>query len=179
VQFRLTSDNVIHSFWIPALGGKMDMIPGRVTHLALQPTRTGVFTGACAEYCGTAHAWMRLHVEVMDRGAFDGWLAGQAAPAAPPASDAARRGQGLLVANGCGACHTVRGTPADGLTGPDLTHVASRRSLAAGVLPNDTEATRRWIALPQHAKPGVLMPAFHMLPEDDVRAVAAYLQDLR
>jgi cytochrome c oxidase subunit 2 len=179
VQFRLTSDNVIHSFWIPSLGGKMDMIPGRTTHLALHPTRTGTFAGACAEYCGTAHAFMRLLVRVTSRAEFDAWLAAQAAPAAAPSTDAAGRGRQVLLGSGCGACHTVRGTAAAGVIGPDLTHVGSRLSLAAGSLPADRAAFERWIAAPERLKPGVHMPSFGMLAEGDRRDLAEYLGGLR
>jgi cytochrome c oxidase subunit 2 len=179
VQFRLRSDNVIHSFWIPALGGKMDMIPGRVTHLALTPTATGVFSGACAEYCGLSHAFMRFSVQVMEKAAFDRWLRDQASPARTPTSDAAERGRQLLLANGCGACHTVRGTRADGEIAPDLTHVGSRISLAAATLPNDAAALRRWLAESERVKPGVHMPRFDMLPAEDLRALAVYLEGLK
>ncbi len=154
VEFRLESPDVIHSFWIPSLGGKMDMIPGRLTRLALEPTRTGVFRGVCAEYCGTSHALMSFYVVVMEKEEFDRWLAHQAAPAEPPAEPLAARGQELFLANGCGACHTVRGTPADGVIGPDLTHVGSRLSLAAGILPNEPDAFQRWIAAHGDAQAG-------------------------
>lgn len=179
VQFQLASRNVIHSFWIPALGGKMDMIPGRINYLTLHPTATGVFAGACAEYCGTSHGYMRFFVEVMERPAFAAWLAAQQAPAAPPATPIAARGQELLLANGCGACHTVRGTAARGVIAPDLTHVGSRMSLAAGTLPNETAPLVRWLSAPQRVKPGVHMPPYHMIGDDEVRALAAYLEGLR
>jgi cytochrome c oxidase subunit 2 len=179
VQFRLTSDNVIHSFWIPALGGKMDMIPGRTTYLALHPTRTGTFAGACAEYCGTAHGFMRFVVQVTDRPAFDAWLAHQAAAAVPPQQPLAQRGHASLRSNGCAACHTVRGTPASGVIGPDLTHVASRTALAAGTLPSGGDAFERWLAAPHRIKPAVHMPAFGMIGDADIRALAAYLRGLR
>ena len=179
VQFRLTSDNVIHSFWVPSLAGKMDMIPGRVTHLAMHPTRTGVFRGACAEYCGTSHASMALYVEVMEKADFARWLERQARPAEHTDDARARRGGELFLANGCSACHTVRGTAAQGAIGPDLTHVGSRLSLAAGVLPNDPEAFQRWMARTERIKPGVHMPQFGMLPSGDIAALAAYLESLQ
>lgn len=179
VQFRLSSDNVIHSFWVPALGGKMDMIPGRITYLALTPTSTGVFAGACAEYCGESHAFMRFYVEVMEKEAFADWLAHQATPAAAPTTDRAARGQQVLLANGCGACHRVRGTAAGGVIGPDLTHLASRMSLAAATLPNDQPALKRWVTWAERVKPGVHMPAFGMLPDEALDALAAYLGELR
>jgi cytochrome c oxidase subunit 2 len=179
VQFRLESDNVIHSFWIPSLAGKMDMIPGRVTWLTVRPTATGVYRGACAEYCGTSHALMAFYVNVMEKPAFAAWLEQQAAPAAAPAGTASIRGAGQFLANGCDACHTVRGTPASGVIGPDLTHVGSRLSLGAGILPNEPAALRRWIASTEHVKPGVHMPPFGMLADEDLRALAAYLQGLK
>jgi cytochrome c oxidase subunit 2 len=179
VQFRLASDNVIHSFWIPSLAGKMDMIPGRETYLALQPTATGVFRGACAEYCGASHALMAFYVEVMERDAFDRWLAGQAAPAGAVSAPAAARGEALFVANGCSACHTVKGTSAAGVIGPDLTHVGSRLSLAAGILPNDSGALLEWLSETERLKPGAHMPRFGMLPQEDLRALAAYLEGLK
>lgn len=179
VQFILDSDNVIHSFWIPSLAGKMDMIPGRTTWLTLRPTTTGVFRGACAEYCGTSHALMAFYVEVMTRDAFQRWLEGQAAPAGTPAGGMAARGADLFQSNGCGACHTVRGTPARGAIGPDLTHVGGRLSVGAGILPSDPGAFRRWIAHTEDLKPGVHMPAFGMLPDDDLHALAAYLHGLK
>jgi cytochrome c oxidase subunit 2 len=179
VQFRLLSDNVIHSFWIPSLGGKVDMIPGRTTYLALNPTKVGTYAGACAEYCGTSHGFMRFMVEVMERPAFDEWLAQQARPAAPPVDAVASRGRELTAANGCGACHTIRGTAARGLMGPDLTHVASRLTLAAATLPTEPVAFTEWLQQPEQIKPGVHMPAFGMLAPADVEAIAAYMRGLR
>ena len=179
VEFRLESPDVIHSFWIPSLGGKIDMIPGRVTRLALTPTKTGVFRGSCAEYCGTAHALMSFYIVVHGKDDFARWLAHQQAPALGPSSPVAARGRELFLANGCGACHTIRGTPAKGLLGPDLTHVGGRVSLGAGALPNDAAALRRWIARTEHVKPGVFMPAFGMLPHEELQAMAIYLEGLK
>jgi cytochrome c oxidase subunit 2 len=179
VQFRLESANVIHSFWVPSLAGKMDMIPGRVTRLALTPTRTGVFHGVCAEFCGTSHALMKFVVVVEERDDFDRWLEQQAEPAESPSGALAVRGQESFVANGCGACHTVRGTQATGVIGPDLTHVGSRSSIAAGTLRGRPEDFRRWVALTDDVKPGAHMPRFGMLPEDEQQALAAYLAGLK
>jgi cytochrome c oxidase subunit 2 len=179
VQVQLESDNVIHSFWIPSLAGKIDMIPGRTTFLALQPTVTGEFLGICAEYCGTSHALMHFRVGVMERNAFSRWLEHQATPAPPATASVSRRGEELFLANGCSACHTVRGTPASAAIGPDLTHVGSRLSLAAGVLSNDEDAFARWIAQPETIKPGAHMPSFGMLPVEQVQALAAYLEELQ
>jgi cytochrome c oxidase subunit 2 len=179
VLLELASDNVIHSFWIPALGGKTDMIPGRRTRLVLEPTEAGVYRGVCAEFCGASHALMAFRVVVEERPEFDAWLARQAAPAAAPSDDVAAAGAEAFLSNGCGACHTVRGTPAVGKVGPDLTHVGSRLSLGAGTLPNDAAAFRHWIALTDEIKPSVHMPAFGMLPSADIRALAAYLEALQ
>lgn len=173
----LTSANVIHSFWIPPLAGKMDMIPGRVTRIMLEPIRTGTYRGVCAEYCGASHARMAFAVEVMEPDAYDRWLLAQAEPSAPAA--AASAGAAAFAANGCGACHAIRGTAAAGVIGPDLTHVGSRIGIAAASLPNSEGDLLRWIARPDHVKPGALMPPFGMLPRDDLQAMAAYLRSLQ
>jgi cytochrome c oxidase subunit 2 len=179
VQFELDSPDVIHSFWIPALGGKMDMIPGRRTRLTLEPTRTGVFRGVCAEYCGTAHALMAFDVVVMEAEEFARWLEAQRAPAAEPAEPRVVSGRERFFANGCAACHTIRGTEARGVVGPDLTHVGSRATLGAGSTPNNRAELIRWIAETQEVKPGVHMPHFGMLPREELEALAAYLESLR
>lgn len=174
-DLSLDSADVIHSFWVPPLGGKLDMFPGRVTRLALRPTRDGVFRGACAEYCGTAHAQMLLHAVVEPRPAFDRWLAHQAAPAV----DRDARGARLFLSYGCGACHTVRGTPARGVIAPDLTHVASRHAIGAATLSTTRAHLARWIAHTGDVKPGVVMPSFDMVPRDEVEAIASWLAGLR
>lgn len=179
VEFLLESADVIHSFWIPPLGGKMDMIPGRRTRLTLRPTRTGLFRGVCAEYCGTSHALMAFHVVVSPRETFDRWLEQQGRPVEPPANTPAARGLDIFLRSGCGACHALRGTEADGAIGPDLTHVGGRTSLGAGILPNDVAAFRRWLAETHRVKPGVLMPHFGMLPDEELDALAGYLDSLQ
>lgn len=178
VEFRLESADVIHSFWIPPLGGKIDMIPGRQNHLTLLPTKTGIFAGICAEYCGTSHALMRFFAVVEEKEDFDRWLARQAEPARRPTDPLPRRGSDLFLESGCGGCHSVRGTPADGVIGPDLTHVGSRLSLGAGTLANRPDDLLRWVAHTKDIKPSVHMPAFGMLPQEDLRALAAYLESL-
>jgi cytochrome c oxidase subunit 2 len=169
---------VIHSFWIPSLGGKVDMIPGRRTRLVLEPTRTGAFRGACAEFCGTSHALMAFSVVVLEEAAFEDWLAQEATAATAPGSPAAARGQELFLQVGCGACHTVRGTEADGTIGPDLTHLASRATLGAGTFPNTFDDLVRWIAHTEEVKPDVRMPSFGALPREHIEAIAAYLEGL-
>ncbi|SFU21292.1 cytochrome c oxidase subunit 2 [Mesorhizobium sp. YR577] len=175
VEFVLKSSDVIHSFWIPSLGGKMDMIPGRTNRLSLLATKVGIFRGPCTEFCGTSHALMAFSAVVMDPVAFDTWLEAQSQPSEQHASDGKLR----FISNGCGSCHTVRGTEATGTLGPDLTHLGSRESLAAGILPNTEEAIRRFIADPDVIKPDSKMPAFRMLPEDDLQAIASYLKGLK
>lgn len=178
-DFRLDSADVIHSFWIPSLGGKIDMFPGRTTRLSLQATRTGIFRGVCAEYCGTAHALMSFYAVVQERADFDRWLAHQAQPARIPTEPLAVRGQELFLGNGCGACHAVRGTAAKGVVGPDLTHVGSRQSIGGGILPNDPANFQRFISHTDVVKPGVTMPSFGMLPQENLQALAAYLAALK
>lgn len=178
VQFDLDSADVIHAFWIPSLGGKMDMFPGRQTRLTLEPTRTGVFRGACAEYCGGSHALMNFDVVVEEREEFDRWLERQAQPAQEPASRLAIHGREVFLANGCAACHTIRGTAANGGFGPDLTHVGTRLSLAAGAIPSGPDDFAEWIARTKRIKPEAHMPMFGMLSEHDLKALAAYLDGL-
>lgn len=179
IDVRLTSDNVIHSFWIPSISGKVDMIPGRVTHLSLEPTRTGVFRGVCAEYCGTSHALMAFTVVVLEKAGFERWIDMQSAAAREPGSPLARSGRELFVANGCGACHAIRGAEmTQGRIGPDLTHVAGRLSLAAGSTSNGPDWLANWVTNPQGIKPDAHMPAFGMLADDQIRAMAAYLSSL-
>jgi cytochrome c oxidase subunit II len=178
VPVRLEADDVIHSFWAPQLAGKLDMIPGRTNVLTLEASRPGVSRGQCAEYCGGAHALMAFYVVAMPEADYDAWLARAAAPAREPVTAEARRGQELFIENGCGACHTVRGTEARGRLGPDLTHVGSRMSLAAAALPNDKAAFARWIKDNQHVKPDNLMPAFRNLAENELAAIAEYLDGL-
>lgn len=177
-QFRLTTADVIHSFWVPSLGGKMDMIPGRVNTLVLEPTRPGVYHGVCAEFCGTSHALMKFVAVAMEPEAFARWLEHQASPARAPTTASARRGQRAFQANGCGACHTIRGTAAAGKVGPDLTHVGSRLTLGAGTLANQRDALMRWIGHTEQVKPDVKMPAFGMLPRGQREAIATYLGGL-
>ncbi|CAN5257553.1 cytochrome c oxidase subunit II [soil metagenome] len=178
-EFRLTTADVIHSFWIPSLGGKIDMIPGRTTRLALEPTATGVFRGVCAEFCGTSHALMAFDVVVMEQPEFDAWLRNQAQPAEPPSDSVGERGMALFLDNGCGACHRIAGTPANGVIGPDLTHVGSRRSIGAATLPASVEGFARWIGHTDAVKPDVRMPTYDMLTTAQLRAIGRYLSGLQ
>lgn len=174
----LQTVDVIHSFWLPSLGGKVDMLPGRTTRLVLEPTRIGEYRGTCAEFCGLSHAYMSFAAVVADSAGFAAWLDRQAADAAAPATPLAERGRAAFREHGCAACHTIRGTEADGRVGPDLTHVGGRRRLAAGRLPNDAASFATWIRDAPALKPGVHMPAFRMIPEADLRALAVYLDGL-
>lgn len=162
ITLALTSADVIHSFWVPALGGKVDMLPGRWLHLRLQSAEVGTYRGQCAEFCGEQHARMALQVVVRDAASFERWLADQARPAAPPAQARAARGLQVYNDRRCSACHAIRGLTPDAALGPDLTHVGSRSMLGAGTLPNDEANLRSWIAEVQQHKRGARMPSSAM-----------------
>ncbi|KKC32333.1 cytochrome B561 [Devosia psychrophila] len=172
VEFALTSTDVIHSFWIPALGGKMDAIPGRTNLLRLTPTKQGIYRGVCAEFCGTSHALMAFPVMVHEAADFATWLAAQRQPATASGADA-------FVAAGCGACHVVRGVSEAGSVGPDLTHFASRRSIGAGTLELTRANLDDWLIAPTHIKPGVRMPSFATLPDAERTAIVDFLLELK
>ena len=173
IDLDLTSTDVIHSFWVPELGPKMDMLPRVTNRLRLFARRAGSYDGQCAEFCGVEHAWMRIRVIVQSQTDFDSWLAGQGLPA--PAQDDGTR---VFLSNICVNCHTIRGTPAVGTAGPDLTHVGARDTIGAGVLPNDVARMRAWLADPQRYKPGALMPSVP-LSNADLDALASYLVSLK
>lgn len=179
VELRLTSADVLHSFWVPSLAGKLDMIPGRVTGTTFAATTPGIYRGQCAEYCGAQHALMAFYVVATSQAEYDAWLAQQVGNAAEPATPFLARGQELFVAAGCGSCHTVRGTPATGLFGPDLTRVGSRLSIAAGTYPVNVGTLAGWTSSAQHLKPGSLMPSFGNLQGEQLRAIAAYMESLK
>lgn len=176
VEFILKSADVIHSFWIPSLGGKMDMIPGRETHLALTPKKDGTYGGICAEYCGTSHALMRLSVVVEEESKFDQWLAHQGESIARSESPGARS----FVKQGCIACHNVRGL---GLSekgiGPDLTHFGSRLRIGAGIRENTKNNLIQWIKNSSAKKPGVHMPSFLHLKDKELEEIALWLGELK
>lgn len=177
VRLNLRSEDVIHSFWVPQLGGKTDVIPGQRNHAWLQAARPGDYRGQCGEFCGAQHAHMAMWVVAQDRADFEAWRAGQRQAARAPAAAAAVRGQQVFAAH-CAKCHTVRGTKADGRDGPDLTHLMSRSSIAAGTVPNNVGALSGWVANAQAVKPGAHMPAMQLAPED-LHAVVTYLQELQ
>lgn len=178
---EMTSADVIHSFWTPALGGKRDVVQGRTTRLAFTPDSVGVYSGQCAEFCGTSHANMRLLVVVESDSAFRAWVARErGGPAAQPPGSLAERGRELFARSPCIACHTVEGVPtARGVTGPNLTHVGGRLTIASGLLENTPDNLRRWIADAPAVKPGALMPPMTMLSAAELDALVAFLQGLK
>jgi cytochrome c oxidase subunit II len=178
VELHLTSHDVVHSFWVPQLHGKRDLIPGYVNTLWIQADRTGAFQGQCAEYCGRQHAHMALMVIAHEPADFVRWLEAQRQPAAAPVTESQRRGQQVFLQQRCSACHTIQGTGANGLIGPDLSRIGARTTLAAGTLPNNPEMLARWIANPQRDKPGNQMPATP-LPPGDLADLVAYLGALK
>jgi cytochrome c oxidase subunit 2 len=179
VQFDLTAGDVIHSFWIPGLAGKMDMIPGRSNRLVVRATRAGTFRGVCTEFCGLSHALMAFDVVAMEPAAFEAWLARERQPAAAPADALALRGSQAFAANGCTGCHAIAGTPAVATIGPDLTHIGSRTSLGAGIQAMTRANLIRFILNAPAVKPGARMPAYTHLPPREAQAIAAYLESLK
>jgi cytochrome c oxidase subunit 2 len=178
VQLQLASADVIHSFWMPSLDGKRDLIPGTLTTTWFRVDTPGVYRGQCAEFCGLEHAHMALFVIAEPKAQFDQWLAAQRAPAAPPADPVTQRGQAIFLGAACPLCHTIRGTGAGALRAPDLTHLASRRTIAAGVLPDAPGTLGAWIADPHAFKRGTIMPATH-LDGPAMHALVTYLRSLR
>jgi len=179
VLLELESPDVIHSFWVPRLGGKLDMIPGRRNILRLQADAPGVYGGQCAEYCGGPHAFMGFQVVALPPERFEAWRAARGQVPAAVTEAAFGSGRAVFERAGCGACHTIRGTAANGLAGPDLTHVGARRGLGAGVLPNGRGPMKRWLRDNQELKPGNRMPAYDMLSDRDLDDVAAWLEALK
>jgi cytochrome c oxidase subunit II len=176
VYLTLKSADVCHSFWVPRLAGKTDLIPGRTNQMWFQTKERGLFLGQCAEYCGTQHAHMLLRVNVDSPAEFQTWLEGQQRPAVDDA--AARGGRDVFLSQTCVNCHRVRGTGAAGTYAPDLTHLMSRQTLAAGAVPNTQEQLRKWVTDPQRIKEGCLMPAFG-LGGEQVDLVVKYLVSLK
>ena len=178
VHLELTSSDVIHSFWAPSIHGKKDLIPGRMNRTWIRIDEPGTYRGQCAEFCGLEHARMVIVVIAEPAPAFDAWLAHQREPAPPPTDAQAVRGQQVFTGSPCVLCHAIAGTTAGGRLGPDLTHLASRTTLAAGVLPNSIGNLAGWLLDPQSAKPGAHMPATSLAPAD-LHALLAYLQGLQ
>jgi cytochrome c oxidase subunit 2 len=178
VELMLSSTDVIHSFWAPALAGKVDMVPGRTTKLRMQTSEIGTFRAQCAEYCGGQHAWMALFVVTQSPSDFTAWLALQARSVTVPRDEFLKVGYDAFFKGDCHSCHTIRGTPAKGSDGPDLTHVGARKSLGAGVLNNHIGTMVGWIAGAQDVKPGVNMPSSPIFTGVELRALSAWLGSL-
>lgn len=179
IDFRLSAGDVIHSFWIPGLAGKVDMIPGRTNRLVARATKVGRYRGQCAEFCGLSHALMAFDVVAMEPAAFDRWLAAQRRPAPAPSDTVAQRGAALFADAGCGGCHAVAGTAAAGRIGPDFSHIAARAALGAGIMPMNEANLIRFIRNAPAVKPGARMPAYTHLAAADIQAIARYLETLK
>jgi cytochrome c oxidase subunit 2 len=178
VQIIARSHDVIHSFWVPNLHGKKDLIPGHTTATWFQADTAGLYRGQCAEFCGHQHAKMALWVIAEPREAFEKWYAGQLETPAPPSEPIARAGRDVFLSKTCAMCHSIGGTLAGSHVGPDLTHVASRRSIAAGTLANTRANLASWIIDPQAIKPGSRMPAT-TLSSSELNALVSYLETLK
>lgn len=178
VELELTADDVIHSFWVPSLQGKRDLLPGYTTRLDFVASRAGVYEGQCAEFCGFQHAHMAIDVIALEPEEYSRWYEAQLALPPEPSNPVALHGRDVFLGSTCVMCHNIQGTDASGSVGPDLTHVAGRRRLAAGTLPNDPVSLAAWIRNPQAIKPGTHMPATQLSGED-LAALTAYLSELR
>jgi len=177
VNLILHSNDVIHSFWIPALGGKRDAIPGHTNFIWLTPNSTGNFPGQCYQLCGYSHANMRDRAVIQPESDFDAWLAGQQQPPVQPTNAVATEGADLFQKTSCPSCHTINGTPAEGKIGPNLTHFASRGTFAGSIFETNAENIRLWLKDPPAVKPGSLMPNYH-LTDHQLDVLVAYLQAL-
>lgn len=180
LKFELESADVIHSFWVPKLGWKKDAIPGKTNDMWVQFDQPGVYDGPCTEYCGLQHAWMRIRLVALTAEQFDAWIEQQRRSAPDRrGGDTALRGKEIFLRDTCVNCHAVRGTPAAAKVGPDLTHFASRSTIGAGVVTNSPQNLRRWVKEVQTMKPGVLMPNYPELSDDDVTALVEFLGGLK
>lgn len=177
VRIMLKSNDVIHSFWVPSLAGKQDLIPGRDTDITVTPRKVGIYRGQCAEFCGAEHAKMALVVDVDSYPDFIKWWQHQLQEAPAPTTQLAKAGYDFVTSRNCGACHAISGTPASATVGPDLTHLASRRTLAAS-MPMSEGNLYGWVADPQSIKPGTKMPTVGLEP-NELHAVVAYLETLK
>lgn len=180
VVLELSSEDVIHNFWVPRLSGKLDMIPGRTNVMRIQADEPGVFGGICAEFCGGPHALMGFQVVAHAPADFARFMAGRTRPAAVPAGGGEYAlGERLFLTAGCAACHRIGGTTYNGAAGPDLTYFATRRTVGAGILPNNRGTVMGWIGNSQAIKPGNRMPPYSMLSGEELRALAVYLEGRR
>ena len=178
MRMRIESADVIHSWWVPALGRKTDAVPGKVNYAWIEADSTGVFHGTCSEFCGAEHAWMLISVISESQDDFDRWIASRKAVPPVPQEDAAREGAMLFQQKSCASCHAIAGTPATARIGPDLTHVGSRRTLLSGMVPNTSQNMRQWLKDPQKVKPGSHMPDF-MLTDKEIDELETYLEGLK
>jgi cytochrome c oxidase subunit 2 len=178
VLIQLEAADVIHDWWVPALGGKMDMIPGMHNFLWVAIDKPGIYEGACSEFCGQQHAWMRILVVAQKPTDYEQWLREQVRSALPTTDTSAKLGAALFMNASCSSCHSITGTNANGTQGPDLTHFGSRQTMLAGMMGNTTGNINRWLTDPQKVKPGANMPRF-IFGADTVRALTAYLKQLR
>jgi len=178
INLVATTADVIHSFWVPALNRKIDTIPGQRNRILLYAKRPGIFRGQCAEYCGLQHAHMSMLVFAQPKAQFQAWLRKQAAPAAAPTASRQRQGEQVFLNGACSSCHAIRGTSAAGYVGPDLTHLASRTTLAGLTIPNTPSYLSRWVVDSQHYKPGNEMPDLQ-LTGAQLNALVAYLESLK
>jgi cytochrome c oxidase subunit II len=179
VILTLRSDDVIHSFWVPSVSGKKDLVPGRDTTHLMRVDQPGEFRGQCAEFCGAQHAWMALDLIAEPPAQFEAWAERQRGSASDSGDAQQQRGRALFLSGTCAMCHTIAGTDASARRAPDLTHVGSRKRIAAGTLPNNADALAQWIRDPQRFKPGVNMPSHPTLSNGDLAALAAYLGSLK
>jgi cytochrome c oxidase subunit 2 len=179
VDIELQTRDVIHSFWIPRLHGKVDLVPGFDNHIRIQVDQAGLYRGECAEYCGPQHAHMILLVDAQQPSDFQGWLARERQPSAAPADPVAAHGREVFMTNACVLCHSIRGTDAHGQVGPDLTHLASRRAIAANTYPNGRGYLEAWVTHAQSMKPDAAMPSVTAFTGDDLRALVTYLEELK
>lgn len=178
VDIELESRDVIHSFWVPKLHGKVDLVPGQTNYIRLKAGQPGFYSGQCGEYCGLQHTHMRVYVVAQTQEEYDAWLANQRAPAREPQTQMEKQGREIFETSACALCHTIRGTEALGSVGPDLTHVASREYIAGGMLKNNTANLAGWIIDAQSHKPGSRMPNLTQYTGEELRALVAYLQSL-
>ena len=177
VEVKLSTADVIHSFWVPQLNVKQDQVPGMDNRISLQADQPGRYRGQCAEYCGLQHARMVFYVDAQPQAEFDQWLAREGAPATEPTSPTASAGRDIFLRSSCVGCHTVRGTSAAGTLGPDLTHLASRETIGAGTLPMERGSLSNFVRDAQDAKPGATMPPTEVTPEE-LSAIVEYLMSL-
>jgi cytochrome c oxidase subunit 2 len=175
---QIEAKDVIHNWWVPELGTKMDAIPGRTNHLWLNIEKPGIYEGACSEFCGAQHAWMRIRVIAQPEKEYRQWLTTYQRPAITPTTESAITGAKFFNRHACVNCHRIQGTAADGQGGPDLTHFASRKTMLSGMVPNTRENLHRWLDDPQHVKPGALMPRF-VFPKDSINVLVDYLSTLK